>query len=350
MPNSHIRTWIASAAALLAVACAARHPTPAPERLTSLGADSIPKDFWVDIYFRSFDLAASAAGLPILRQTPIASGEREVRIWTQVEIGEPREMYRFVERGGRVTGEMYLHFHYSPADTSMGQRPGETFADLMRSNLAGPCNRILSSKGIGACKVEFAEEPRWSAILRDAEAEGLWTIPDPSALPPDKVMVMDGWTIIVELREGAHYRTYRYNSPSAHPTWAVTKNVMRIAGGLQEIDSKMKPRESVKLYRGVTTGKYASSFRPCSDTVAWEFHDQLSSMAKRSSPAVRSSLPSSITQPGVPDTAVVYTVEVYGELTPEWLARRWESKFSRVLQTASLKSAHVGIDADCRVR
>ena len=77
----------------------------ASSQIVGPNADSIPKDSWVGIYFDHFDLVAKAAGLPLLRETPLRSGEREVRIWTQVEIGVPKYLYRFTERNGRVRGE-----------------------------------------------------------------------------------------------------------------------------------------------------------------------------------------------------------------------------------------------------
>jgi len=78
----------------------------------------------------------------------------------------------------------------------------------------------------------------------------------------------------------------------------------------------------VKTYRGITTGVYLSEFVDCASGARWEFHNELRSLAEGSKVPFQ---PAS-------DSTARYVVEVVGELTPEWLARRWNSKYTRVLQ------------------
>ena len=239
-------------------------------------ADSIPKDSWVGIYFNHFDLAAKAARLPLLRETPLRSGEREVRIWTQVEIGAPKHLYRFTERNGRVSGDQ---IEYWGVHSSTGERPAEPWDDLMMDSQRGRCAGSATSSEMATCRVRFKREPGWNAVLRDAGAHGLWTLPDPSALPPDHVVVLDGWTMVVELRDGERYRTYRYNNPESHTKWPSAAQAGEIARTLSGIDSLALPPDVWKTYRGITTGRYQSAFRSC-DGAEWEFHDDLRSLVE----------------------------------------------------------------------
>jgi hypothetical protein len=69
----------------------------------------------------------------------------------------------------------------------------------------------------------------------------------------------------------------------------------------------------------------------------WEFYDELRSVADRSKVPFQ---PAS-------DSTARYVVEVVGELTPEWLARRWGSKYTRVLQIFRLVSVRSTTDGRC---
>lgn len=343
------RTVSLLAALLLPVVTRAQPPaSPTAAVRQPAPADSVPSDSWVRFYFATFDPAARAAGLTPLREVRLGPGEREVRLWTQVEIGVPKQLYRFVDRGGAVSGELIYYWGADPR----GEGPGETMHDLMLYTLQGQCDRFAVAEDTGVCRTRFLREPAWGAILRAAEAEGLWTIPDPSTLPPDGIISLDGWTIVAELRDGPHYRTFRYNSPDAHPTWPSAARVQAIARELGAIDSLVAPSEVRRSYRGVTTGQYESAFRVCGDTVTWEFHDDLRRLARHAPARIRVTLPTTLTDttaqevPGR-DTTAMYTVEVIGELTPEWLARQWGSEFPRVLQLSELRAAQLGVAADC---
>jgi hypothetical protein len=313
--------------------------------------DSLPPFHWAPIYFHSFDRVARAAGLEPLRRARLPAGHREVRIWTQVEIGAPKDLYRFVDRRGRVAGELIYHWPAPPPDTANGERPGETFHDLMVQTLRGRCDQFAVADETGVCRARFTRAPRWGDVLRAAEAGGLWDLPDPSALPPDDVMVFDGWTIVVELRDARGYRTYRYNSPEAHPTWPSAARVIEVARALRGVDALLAPSEARRLYRGVTTGRYESAFRPCGERAEWEFHTSLEGLAERAPPAVKAAL-----RAAVGDSAArpaggggrEYYVEVIGELTPAWLARRWGSKFERALQASELRAVLPWTGAECR--
>jgi hypothetical protein len=160
-------------------------------------------------------------------------------------------------------------------------------------------------------------------------------------------MVFDGWTIVVELRDGLHYRTYRYNSPDVHPAWPEAAQVQAVARTLRAIDSLEATPDVQRVYRGVTTGRYQSGFRSCDGGGEWEFHADLASLITHAPPGVRARLAPADTARTAGDSTR-YVVEVTGTLTPEWLARRWESRFPRVLQVDQLRSVRPTGASECR--
>ena len=311
--------------------------------------DSLPDLPWASIYFAEFDPAARAAGLEPLRSVRLPAGEREVRIWTLVEIAIPRQLYRFVDRGGRVTGELIYHWPTPPPDTAMDERPGETTHDLMVYSQRGRCDRFAVAEQTGICRARFTRTPDWGSVLRTVESHGLWTIPDPSTLPPDSVVVFDGWTIVVEVRDSSGYRTYRYNNPDSHPKWPSAAQVAKVASALGGIDSLVAPSEVTRVYRGVTTGKYESAFRSCEGGDEWEFHADLRSLARNVPTSVRAAFPDSAADTTATGGQLFY-VEVLAELTPEWVARDWGSKFPRALQVLELRDVRHWTGVECRAR
>lgn len=142
-----------------------------------------------------------AAGLLPLRLDTVSPG-REVRVWIGGGLGYPQRLYRFVQRDGRVEGEIIL---YWPLVSFPDDRPGETAHDLMVYSQAGSCDQFATNASVGICRAHFVREPDWGAVLRQAEAEGLRELPDPSSFPTE-VITLDGWGMTVKIRDGDHYR------------------------------------------------------------------------------------------------------------------------------------------------
>lgn len=189
---------------------------------------------------------------------------------------------------------------------------------------------------MGVCRARFTRPPDWSAARRAAERAGLWQLPDESSLPDDGLIILDGWGITVELRDGTAYRAYRYGNPDRLP-WPEVDSAVRIARAVRGVDSLARTPDEVRLYRGVTHGTYKAAFRPCTGRVEWEFNSSLRHLAKQSD------MP-------VPDSTRPQYVEVVGVLSPAWLAERWGSSFPRVLQVHSLVRAEPWTGRECRGR
>jgi hypothetical protein len=190
---------------------------------------------------------------------------------------------------------------------------------------------------MNTCRADFTRSPDWRAVLERAEALGLWTLPDQWSLPYDGMQVTDGWSIVVELRDGSRYRAYHYNNPDARKPSPEAASAVAIRATLGAIDSLRKTPDVVKTYRGITTGAFRSEFVDCATGARWQFDNELGSLAERSKVSFQ---PAS-------DSTTRYVVEVVGELTPEWLARRWNSKYIRVLQVFQLVSVRPAANGRC---
>lgn len=295
----------------------------------------VQREIWESVYLPGFDSVVRSAGLSRLRSASLPRGQREVRIWIGGGLGYPQEMFRFIEEGERVSGELIHYWHAVPPD-GVDERPGETFHDLMLYSQAGRCSGFAVGARMGTCRGEFVSPPDWRAVLRRAEAERLWTLPDESTLPADGISVLDGWTITVELRDGSRYRAYHYSNPDSH-RWPEAAQATRLARTLDTIGALLRPADVERTYRGVTSGVYRSEFIDCASGARWQFYTDLRSLAEGSKIGF---MPAA-------DTGARYLVEVVGELTPEWLARRWESPYSRVLQPSRLVAVERSANGAC---
>ena len=110
------------------------------------------KSVWQSFYYRTFDSVVISAKLPRLRESALADGHREVRIWFGGGLGSVQDLYRFVDDRGHVSGELiqYRRVPQVGGSDSSGGRPGETDADFVRS-LRGTCSRF-SMGSTGRCR------------------------------------------------------------------------------------------------------------------------------------------------------------------------------------------------------
>ena len=207
----------------------------------------------------------------------------------------------------------------------------------MLYSLRGSCTGFRRRESWGACRAAFVREPEWRSVLDSLESAGLWELPEPSTLPGPGRLVLDGWGVRVELRSGGSYRTYGYSNPDAQP-WPEAAQVVRLVRALGAIDSLIRDPDVVKIYRGVTPGRYESEFRRCGSGDVWQFDADAWDEARRAG-----------TAPGVQaaDTSVRLYVEVRAEPSPTWLAREWGSPYSRVLQVYDVLTVKPWTGAEC---
>jgi len=323
---------LACGTAALAVAPAAAQPT------TSTPGAGTPDRMWVAIFFRGYDAAAQAAGLAPLRSTPLPAGEREVRLWTGGSLGYPRQLYRVRTREGRVVeGEL---IDYWVMDRDQAKPDSTRYEALIRYQEAGRCGAVTTGREMEACRVLFTRAPDWAGVLARADSAGMRTLPDESELPEQRIY-LDGWSMTVELRDGAGYRTYKYTNPREDSSRAEYGRALRIVRAFRQADSLARTPDVLRVYRGLyASGPSLSEFRPCGEEVTWGMQGDL-----RGLPYAWSRQPRADTA-----TAGVRRVfaEVRGTLAPAWLAREWGSEYPRVLQVREVLSWREWDPALCR--
>ena len=149
---------------------------------------------------------ARSMNLPLLRESPLPKGAKEVRIWIGFGIVHPDFMLRFqIGTDGTLTGTMLAYAEPYPTD--------ETYYQWISAVLAAMCSSIQGDDTIKSCSADASRDIRWNVIYRQLVAESLWTLPDESELPEPKYTMSDGEAFVVELRDGKGYRAYQYANP-----------------------------------------------------------------------------------------------------------------------------------------
>lgn len=150
----------------------------------------------------AIDPAAVAAGLAPLRANALPPGEREVRIWTGFGLGIPHDLYRLHAARGTVQGALVLWWshesEWGPADA-----PESMHAYVTRAFGCGPIRRHDEVDACGPDRIE--PRPDWRALLAQLDSLGIATLETPPSDP--SILTNDGWHMVVEVRDGAAYRT-----------------------------------------------------------------------------------------------------------------------------------------------
>jgi hypothetical protein len=319
MLQSMLMFWL-----LLGQATVAGVPLPEPEW-------RIPDEIWVDIYFRSFDPAAEAAGLEPLRNMSLPDGRKEVRIWFSGS-GPPGSFYRFEKFGSEVHGEII--FYWGTAQPH--EEPGQTFHDFLLHVLSGSCDGFQQTSQKAICRAEFAEEPDWHQTYEQAVDAGLWWLPDDSALQDGTGVTFGGWSIVVELRDGWNYRVYKYSNPQLRDDWPEAVQIIKIVDVLRNVRSMQRRPDAEKHYRGIMSGQVSNAFRPCGSSEPLVLGTVLFETARFSN------MP--LPLPG----RYGYEVEMSAIAIPEWMvvSRGWPAG-QVVLQSIRLKSARPANNPFC---
>jgi hypothetical protein len=298
--------------------------------------EGVPDAHWVSIYYRTIDRVNEAAALLPLHTTELPEGDREVRIWIDHGIGSPHQLYRLIDNGA-VSGELVLHWRAPPPDSASGDRVGETSHDLMLYMLEGRCEGFRRAADTGVCRARFTRPPDWAAALAQAEASDLWTLPDEADLPDEGYVTVDGWGLVVELRDGAEYRAYYYGNPDLRPDQPEAVRAVEIAEAVREVGALQRPPYARRAFRGITSGEYRSAFRLCGTDETWEFADEL----RRAAAASGVALPSGRTEDPL------YYVEVMGMPTPGWVALRRGSPHARILWPIEVLAVRPWTGVEC---
>lgn len=191
------------------------------------------------------DLISRVGGFPILRGRRPPDGRRELRLWYGGGYGIPENMVRLWSDGARVRGQTIRHLEHFVPDRASDPRTRAMMDSVpiwLRSTFG--CESVstdtLHHPGaqegyrvhlVAVCVSRYRREPDWAGLLRDLEAQDVWTLPDASELPSiGNIVSIHGPSVTVEAWNGRRYRAYRYGAPHLIPAPEA-----RNAGAIQHI-------------------------------------------------------------------------------------------------------------------
>jgi hypothetical protein len=284
-----------------------------------------------------FDDVVVAAGLRPLSATTLGSGARELRIWIGGGIGWPQDLYRIRSERGKVRGQ-WIRYWYR--DNESQSKSGEvSFSANIRYSLEGTCDAIRKSGDAEICLTKFSAGPNWERVLRDIEAEGVWTLPDERETVNDGVIVTDGYGITVEAREDTRYRFYSYGNPDAHKAPAA-QHAAAIARAFRDVWRLLPPRRNERVYRGHFMGgsrRYA--FVKCGDTAVWGLQGEIGPLMPLRADTKLDTLA---------DTVRQAYVELRGMKAYPGLAKQWRSPYPEIIEVDSVMAVRPWRAEECR--
>ena len=139
-----------------------------------------------------------AAPLPFLRVSDAADGPHgDLAYWW------PTYRNEHVGGDGAVVAELH--------------RAWEAITVHNRQQAAGhlDCAPVVQRAFVEACRARFLHGPDWGRVLAQIDALDPWSLPDPRTLTPPLLPGLDGWSVMVEVRQGPRYRTYSYWAPDS---------------------------------------------------------------------------------------------------------------------------------------
>jgi hypothetical protein len=162
------------------------------------------------------ELAGALGFTPLRAPGGLGRAEREIRIWVGFGIYAPETVVRVIESRGHVRGTRFLWWTGNTAEEE-----AELDADsLLVSNreLYGHLREYFRCRERQIHgSYEFCEAGRrtnWERVLARMDSVGVMSLPDESALNLGRIG-FDGTTMLVEVRDKHHYRTYHYWDPEA---------------------------------------------------------------------------------------------------------------------------------------
>lgn len=212
------------------------------------------------------DALPAALGIPILRTSSLANGDREIRVWSGLVAGYPHNGLVLHVHNQSIVGQLVRYWPVN--DTAFDVKPGTGEDPLNLEVLyayyeTGRCASVRRGPEALACIVQLRSGPDWRAALAELDRVNAWTLADESALSRHANM-FDGWRVRVEARDGATYRRYQYSNPGYIPL----PEGQRALGIELLVDSLMqyyaRPPEALQYFRGhFSYGRDTSDFVSC---------------------------------------------------------------------------------------
>lgn len=326
-----LRSLYLTLAALVSASCVPTTPATSPQAVARVAADTTPhvrpatfSDIRAEVApLDESSALPSALHIAELRTTALPARDRELRVWSGLVVGYPHSGLVLRVHGDAIEGTLVRYWPVN--DTAFADAPaeGEDALDseaLYAWHEAGRCGPLDRGEDAVACVVQLRRQPDWRALLAALDSAHAWTLPDESELPRHG-LVIDGWRLRVEARQGDSYRRYQYANPNALPL--PEGKAATYVGWL--VDSLMlhyaRPSAAYRRFRGqLALGRDTSDFTACGEKapvyMGGDFRRVIALVAdstwqRRGTPAHR------------------FYVEGWGTLGPERRQRRGSRVYSR---------------------
>ena len=197
----------------------------------------IPEASWVFLYFEAINEVTEQANWKPLHTVGLPRGSLEIRIW--IGFGEsPLQGLRLCRNGGKWTG-LYVNCGYLWLQAMCKSQPSITEEAKARYE-----SYLKDMKPF----YELTPQTSWARLWEKVEALGILTLPDSSTLPKGGGAI-DGISYVVEINDGEHYRTYRYDNPQCGEG-AEVERIIEIMKTLQdEFQHALPPHMSWGYWR-----------------------------------------------------------------------------------------------------
>jgi hypothetical protein len=194
---------------------------------------------WAQTYaYRTDEIGRVVGVKPLYAGSGLPSSQREVRIWIGFGLIEPETFTRIRTDGTSVRGTKIYWWSSATdraAEDNADRDPnlignGELYANLRQT--AG-CGTRRRRGRYEMCAATLAAGQSWQGILQSLDSLGIGDLPNGTA------MGLDGWSVVVEVRDGTSYRTYSDWMPEA----TAPEPKVRSAAAIVELVSRIGFRE-----------------------------------------------------------------------------------------------------------
>lgn len=193
--------------------------------------------------YRLRKVGSAVGWAPLWTATNVPAGHREIRIWIGFGLFAPQTVTQITSDGTSVRGKKIFWW---PAPTD-AESEAEADRDSSRTSKGELYTELRKTVGCGArqrsgkyewCAASLAPGQTWVVILRTLDSLGVTTLPDAASLSPPARSGLDGWSMVVEVREGPNYRTYEYWSPEKSADQPEVRRAAAIAAIVYGIGKK----------------------------------------------------------------------------------------------------------------
>jgi hypothetical protein len=248
----HLRTGMLVPVALALIAAPGEAQTV--RRAAALPYDSASAEREPPAFAFATDPVATLMSLPPLYLVELPDSVEELRIWVGFGIVIPHVLLRITKTEEGVAGDFVYWWNamehpahgsvFASFYSEMRQLAGRNGCKEAQIGMESTEHRdgmeIKHREWVFACQVDFgSREPDWSALRERLRELRVFDLPDQRTLESRRIVIADGVSIVVEVLRGAHYRTYRYDSPHLRP-WPEAKFADSIIDLVQSLGREVR--------------------------------------------------------------------------------------------------------------